>query len=311
MLSSNIETAGDSLPLKRARSIPGSRFGFVLALPAQLLLLLVVVVPTLIVVWLSLTDWQPTDRMPWYKAELSGFGNFIDLFSDPRFTAAVGRTLLLVAICVTTEFVLAIVLGLLFLEQWPWKKIGVSVILLPMMIVPVDAANAFFMLFNEQGPINQIIGWVTGNPFGFAWLEDPQWALVPIILAEIWQWTPMMFLLVLTGFLTVSRTQWRAALALGASPSRAFVRIVLPLTLPVLTVALLIRTIETFKLFDVIYILTRGGPGAATESISMFMYTGGFVYFRMAYIAAAALLVLFVVITVCLALQRPLQRRHG
>ena len=82
MLSSNIETAGDSLPLKRARSIPGSRFGFVLALPAQLLLLLVVVVPTLIVVWLSLTDWQPTDRMPWYKAELSGFGNFIDLFSD-------------------------------------------------------------------------------------------------------------------------------------------------------------------------------------------------------------------------------------
>ncbi|HXM04753.1 MAG TPA: sugar ABC transporter permease, partial [Chthoniobacterales bacterium] len=154
-------------------------------------------------------------------------------------------------------------------------------------------------------------GWVTGHPFGFAWLEDPQWALVPIILAEIWQWTPMMFLLVLTGFLTVSRTQWRAALALGASPSRAFVRIVLPLTLPVLTVALLIRSIETFKLFDVIYILTRGGPGAATESISMFMYTGGFVYFRMAYIAAAALLVLFVVITVCLALQRPLQRRHG
>jgi multiple sugar transport system permease protein len=80
--------------------------------------------------------------------------------------------------------------------------------------------------------------------------------------------------------------------------------------LPVLVLAVLIRAIETFKIFDVVYILTRGGPGAATESISMFMYNGAFVYFRMGYIAAAALLVLFVVISVCLAIYKPLHRHH-
>jgi multiple sugar transport system permease protein len=202
-------------------------------------------------------------------------------------------------------------LALLFLEEWTWKKFAVTVLLLPMMIVPVDAANAFFMLFNEHGPINQIIGWITQGPFQFAWLADPQWALLPILLVEIWQWTPLMFLLVLTAFLGVSRTQWRAALALGASPSYAFRRIILPLSLPLLTVAVLIRAVETFKIFDAIYILTRGGPGTATESVSMFMYNGGLVYFRMAYIAAAALLVLVVVISLCLAVQKPLLDRHG
>jgi multiple sugar transport system permease protein len=209
------------------------------------------------------------------------------------------------------ELGLAILLALLFLEEWAWKKLAVTVLLLPMMIVPVDAANAFFMLFNEHGPVNQIIGWITQRPFQFAWLANPQWALIPILLVEIWQWTPLMFLLVLTAFLGVSRTQWRAALALGASPFYAFRRIILPLSLPLLTVAVLIRGIETFKIFDAIYILTRGGPGAATESVSMFMYNGGFVYFRMAYIAAAALLVLLLVISLCLAVQKPLLNRHG
>ena len=104
--------------------------------------------------------------------------------------------------------------------------------------------------------------------------------------------------LILTAFINVPRNQWRAALALGATPARAFFSVVLPLSLPVIIVAVLIRAIETFKIFDVIYILTRGGPGATTESISMYMYNGAFVYFRMGYVAAAALLVLFVVVSV-------------
>jgi len=279
--------------------------------PAQLLLLVFVLVPTIVVVWLSFTDWQPTDRTPWYQAGWNGWDNFVELAGDQRFLGAVLRTLAIVVVSTAVELGLAVLLALLFLEEWAWKKFAVTVLLLPMMIVPVDAANAFFMLFNEHGPVNQIIGWIMQRPFQFAWLANPQWALTPILLVEIWQWTPLMFLLVLTAFLGVSRTQWRAALALGASPFYAFRRIILPLSLPLLTVAVLIRSIETFKIFDAIYILTRGGPGAATESVSMFMYNGGFVYFRMAYIAAAALLVLLLVISLCLAVQKPLLERHG
>jgi len=285
-------------------------FNVRLVLPAQLTMMAVVLVPTLIAIWLSLTDWQPTSGVPWYRSELIWFWNFNDLWFDDRFTAALIRTIIVVAVCVAAELGIALSLALLFLDDWPWRKIAVSVIILPMMIVPVDAANAFFMLFNERGPINHVISLLLGRPFEFSWLSDADWAMAPIMLAEIWQWTPLMFLLVLTGFMNLPRNQVRAAIVLGASPVRIFFRIMLPLLAPVITLAVLIRAIETFKIFDPVYILTRGGPGASTETISMFMYNGAFVYFRMGYVAAAALIVLILVTSLCAALARPL-RRHG
>jgi len=285
-------------------------FNVAIALPAQLTVLIVVLVPTLIVVWLSLTDWQPTQGIPWYQADFVWFWNYYDLFHDERFVAAVVRTLLVVTVCITVEFLLAMGLALLFLDDWAWRKIAVSIIIMPMMIVPVDAANAFFMLFNDRGPINYLISMIIGRAFEFAWLADPNWALFPIMLSEIWQWTPLMFLLVLTGLMNLPENQIRAAYVLGASRTRIFLRVMLPLLTPVIIIALLVRSIETFKIFDPVYILTRGGPGAATETISMFMYNGAFVYFRIGYIAAAALMILVVVVAICFALSRPLQRHH-
>jgi len=285
-------------------------FNVAIALPAQLTVLTVVLVPTLIVVWLSLTDWQPTEGIPWYRADLVWFWNYYDLFHDARFVAAVARTLLVVVACMAAEFLLAMGLALLFLDDWPWRKIAVSIIILPMMVVSVDAANAFFMLFNDRGPINYLISLIIGRPFEFAWLSDPTWALLPIMLSEIWQWTPLMFLLVLTGLMNLPENQIRAAYVLGASRTRIFLRVMLPLLMPVIIIALLVRSIETFKIFDPVYILTRGGPGAATETISMFMYNGAFVYFRIGYIAAAALMILIVVVAICFTLSRPLKRHH-
>jgi multiple sugar transport system permease protein len=263
------------------------------------------------VLWLAITDWQPTSGVPWFDAEVIWHWNFEDLYYDDRFKAAVLRTVFVVAVCVALELTIALGLALLFLDEWPWRKLAVSAVILPMMIIPVDAANAFFMLFNERGPINHLISLVIGRSYDFSWLAHPDWALLPIMLAEIWQWTPLMFLLVLTGLMNLPQNQIRAALVLGASPVRIFFRIMLPLLSPVIAIALLVRSIETFKIFDPVYILTRGGPGASTETISMFMYNGAFVYFRMAYIAAAALLVLIVVLSICIALARPLSRHHG
>jgi multiple sugar transport system permease protein len=298
-------------PESAKRRRPIIPIGLVAVLPAQVTVMFVVLVPTLIVIWLSLTDWQPTAGIPWYKAEFIWFWNFDDLRYDDRFISAVIRTIFVVAVCVGTELLLALALALLFLDEWPWRKLAVSVIILPMMIVPVDAANAFFMLFNDRGPINHIISLLIGRVYEFSWLSDPLWALVPIMLAEIWQWTPLMFLLVLTGFMNLPENQVRAAMALGASPTRILFKIMLPLLLPIIVIALLIRSIETFKIFDPVYILTRGGPGAATETISMFMYNGAFVYFRIGYIAAAALIVLVVVVSICMALARPIKWFHG
>lgn len=307
-----------SVPLdKRAAAEEGGRerrpllpFNVALVLPAQLTVLAVVLVPSIIVIWLSLTDWQPTSGIPWYEAELIWHWNFYDLWYDDRFVSALVRTVVVVTVAVALELVLALGLALLFLEEWPWRKVAVSVIILPMMIIPVDGANAFFMLFNEKGPINHMISLVIGREYTFSWLSEPDWAMIPIVLAEVWQWTPLMFLLILTGLMNVPENQVRAAMVLGASPSRIFFRIVLPLLTPVIAIALVVRAIETFKIFDPVYILTRGGPGAATETISMFMYNGAFVYFRMGYIAAAALIVLVVVLGLCIALARPLKRHR-
>lgn len=283
-------------------------FNIALVLPAQLTIMAVVLVPTLILLWLAITDWQPTQGVPWYQATSVWFWNFYDLWYDDRFVNAVLRTLFVVFVCVSIELIIALGLALLFLDEWPWRKFAVSLVILPMMIIPVDAANAFFMLFNDRGPINHLISLVINRPFEFSWLSHPTWAMAPIMLAEIWQWTPLMFLLILTGLMSLPQNQVKAAVVLGASPMRIFFRIMLPLLIPVISIALLIRAIETFKIFDPVYILTRGQPGGATETISMFMYNGAFVYFRMGYIAAAALIVLILVVSVCLALSKPLKR---
>jgi len=283
-------------------------FNVALVLPAQLTVLGIVLVPTLMILWLAITDWQPTQNVPWWDAYPVWYWNFYDLWWDDRFVNAVLRTFLLVGVCMVVELALALGLALLFLDEWPWRKLAVSAVILPMMIIPVDAANAFFMLFNDRGPINHLISLVIGEPYTFSWLSHPTWAMAPIMLCEIWQWTPLMFLMVLTGLMSLPQNQIRAAVLLGASPARIFFRIMLPLLLPVMSVAVLIRAIETFKIFDPVYIMTRGQPGGATESISMYMYNGAFVYFRMGYIAAAALIVLVLVISVCLALSRPLKR---
>ncbi|MGF1609161.1 MAG: carbohydrate ABC transporter permease [Kiloniellales bacterium] len=296
--------AGTPRPISLLR-VP---FNLVLVIPAQVTVMAVVVVPTLIVLWLAITDWQPTQAVPWFEAEPIWLWNFYDLWYDDRFVNALLRTLFVVGACIAIELVLALGLALLFIEDWAWKKLAVSVVILPMMIIPVDAANAFFMLFNERGPINHLISLAIGVPYEFSWLSHPTWAMLPIMLTEIWQWTPLMFLLVLTGLTSLPQNQIRAAVVLGASPVRIFFRIMLPLLTPVIGIAVLIRSIETFKIFDPVYILTRGQPGGATETISMFMYNSAFVYFRFGYVAAAALIVLVVVISICIALSNPLKR---
>jgi multiple sugar transport system permease protein len=307
MADTPCETANPPKPSIQIWRMP---FHVALVLPAQLTVLSIVLIPTLIVIWLAFTDWQPTGGAPWYRADTVWFWNFYDLWYDERFVNAVLRTFFVVVVCVSAELMLALGLALLFLEEWWWQKIAVSIIILPMMIIPVDAANAFFMIFNDHGPINHIVSLMSGHPFEFSWLSDPNWALLPIMLCEIWQWTPLMFLLVLTGLINLPQNQIRAAIMLGASPPRIFFRLVLPLLSPVLGIAVLIRSIETFKIFDPIYIMTRGQPGGATETISMYMYNGAFVYFRMGYIAAAALIVLVLVIGACLALAKPITG-HG
>jgi multiple sugar transport system permease protein len=312
----------------RAATVPGRRMGAAeeprstvsgqvpfavwLIVPAEVVLLSVVVFPTLMSLWLSLTSWSPTSGVNWWQAEFQWFANYGQLLlGDDRFRAALVRTIFVVVFAVAAELVVGMCLALLFFDEFPWRKIAISAVILPMMIVPVDAANAFFMLFRDVGPVNQVLGMIVGHPVRFAWLSDSNLAIVPVLLVEIWQWTPLMFLMLLTGLVALPQNQLRAAVALGASPWQLFWRVMLPLVAPVVILSIVIRSVEIFKIFDPVYILTRGGPGTSTETISMWMYDNGFVYFRIAYVAAAGFLVLVVVLAYVLLILRPVSRHTG
>jgi multiple sugar transport system permease protein len=272
------------------------RLGFRLTLPAQILVLFISVFPLLMQFYISMTDWSPLDGVGWWDAYQSWntFANYTDLMSDGRFWDALGRTGLVMVVCVPAEFLLGFALALLFMDDFRGKRVFYSVLLMPMMVVPAVAGYMFFMLFQSGGPVNDIISRLTGTTFTLAWLSSPDWALVAVMLADIWQWTPLMFLILLAGLAGVPDDQLKAATLLGASWPQRFRTIILPKMKTIIIIALAIRVIENFKIFDTLYIMTGGGPGVATETISVYIYKITQQDLIWGYVAAIALVILIV-----------------
>ncbi|MBM3516821.1 MAG: sugar ABC transporter permease [Alphaproteobacteria bacterium] len=265
-----------------------------MTLPTQLLLLFIFVFPGLMIIYVSLTWWGPLDGTPWYDAyeSLNWFDNYIEAFSDERLWGSIGRTLLIMLVAVPAEFLIGLGLAVLFVDSFPLKRVFYSILLMPMMIVPAVAGYMFFMLFQSNGPINQILSILTGSTVDFVWLNDPNLAFVAIMIADIWQWTPLMFLILLAGMLGVPEDQMKAATLLGASWGQKFFRIVLPKMKVVMIIAIVIRAVEAFKLFDVMYVMTKGGPGVATETVSVYIYKVTFFDLEWAYVSAIGFMIM-------------------
>lgn len=263
-----------------------------LTLPGQIVSLMVLVVPLLVALYMSFTDWSPT-RGTLIDATFVGFENYSELLVyDTRFVYSVLRTLLISMACLSLEFTLGLGLAVLFLREFRGKSLLFSAFLTPMMILPVVVGYTFWMLFQTNGPINQMIEFVFGAQATLEWFRSAPSAMVAVIVTEVWHWTPLFFLILLSGLNAIPENPVRAAVILGASPRQVFWRIVLPMLKPVIIVAFVIRSMEIIKLFDEVYMLTRGGPGSATETISLYIYKLAFNDFQLAYGAAAAFIVL-------------------
>ena len=273
-----------------------AKLGFRLTLPAQILVLFISVFPLLMQLYISLTDWAPLTGIGWWDAwELwNGFANYSDLVHDDRLWSALGRTGLVMLVCVPAEFLLGLGLATLFADDFPGKRLFYSILLMPMMVVPAVAGYMFFMLFQSGGPVNDIMSSLTGSPVTIAWLSDPTLALLAVMVADIWQWTPLMFLILLAGLVGVPEDQMKAATLLGANAWQRFTTIVLPKMRTIIIIALAIRVIENFKIFDTLYIMTGGGPGVATETISVYIYKLTTQDLIWGYVAAIALAILIV-----------------
>ena len=279
-----------------ASSDEGARLGLKLTLPAQILVLFIAVFPLLMQLYISLTDWSPLSGIGWWNAWKlwNTFANYTDLVSDSRFWRALWRTVIVMAVCVPAEFMLGLALAMLFIEEFPGKRVFYSILLMPMMVVPAVAGYMFFMLFQSGGPVNDVLSRITGFPITLAWLSDPTLALLAVMIADIWQWTPLMFLILLAGLVGVPDDQIKAATLLGANSWQRFATIVLPKMKAIIVIALAIRLIENFKIFDTLYIMTGGGPGVATETISVYIYKVTTQDLIWGYVAAIALAILIV-----------------
>jgi len=288
-------------PAAKPEPDESARLGLRLTLPAQVLVLFISVFPLLMQLYISLTDWSPLSGLAWPRAwEMwNTFANYTDLLSDNRLWSALGRTLLVMAICVPVEFLLGLGLAILFADNFPGKRLLYSILIMPMMVVPAVAGYMFYMLFQSGGPVNDLLSAISGMPVTVAWLSDPTLALAAVMVADIWQWTPLMFLILLAGLVGVPQDQVKAATLLGANAWQRFVTIVLPRMRAIIIIALAIRVIECFKIFDTLFIMTGGGPGVATETISVYIYKITTQDLIWGYVAAIALAILIVLSVAC------------
>ena len=275
-----------------------------LLLPTQILLVFIVAFPLILQLYISFTYWTPLDGEPWYMAYQSWawFQNYIDFFTDADLWAAIGRTLLFVAIAVPIQVGLGLALAALFYEQIYFRSIFYSIVLVPMMIVPAVAGYIFYLLFQQTGPINGLIHLFYADAYSINWLNNPTRAFIAVIIADVWQWTPLMFLILYAGLLSVPDDQMRAAKILGANWRQRFTMIALPRMKTLIIIALTLRTIECLKIFDLLFVMTAGGPGVATQSISVYLYKRTFQDMEWSYVTAIgiALLIIITAITIYL-----------
>jgi multiple sugar transport system permease protein len=285
--------------------------GLLFVLPAILILLAITVFPLIYELRLAFQSLELTVSE---EATWVGLQNFVDILTDdPRFWNAMRVTAILMVGGVTIQLALGIGLALLLNRLGRGRSVMVGLFLIPVMIAPVVAGFQFRMIYHDQfGPLNYIIEMITGGRWGgLAWIADPKVALYAIMMADVWQWTPFLMLIVLAGLQAIPVELYEAAEVDGASGAQAFGRITLPLLLPVITIGILIRAMDSFKLFDIIYLLTGGGPGDTTESISFYTYLQGFKFFSLGYTAAMAFLQLLVIWAIAQLFLRVQKRQTG
>lgn len=304
----------DSASMKRTTVRNTERFSFFLILPAQFMLYFIVVFPFLASIYLSLTTWSPmtSGGIKWYGAYnfWGGLTNYWNIIRDIDFLKSLLRTFIIVGVVVPVEFFIGLGLAFLFADHFPGKKIFHSVLLAPMMVVPAVVGFIFYMLFQSSGPINAILSGILFRDINIAWLQGRVSALISIMIADIWEWSPLMFLILLSGLMALPQDQINAAIILGASRWQRFKRIIFPLMKPVMIIALIIRGLEAIKIFDVVWLMTSGGPGISTETISVYMYRQGFKYMNWSWVTAGGIIVLILVVIISLYALRPIKQEE-
>lgn len=270
----------------------GRHNGPLLVAPALALLFLMNIFPLLWSLGLSFFHYRANRLAP---PRFAGLYYYEKVLSDPAVWDRLQTTALVVIATVGAQLIVGFLLALLFEKEFPGRRVLLMMVLTPMMLSYV-AVGAFFRYYYEPtfGLVSQAINAITGGTFIL--METTAGALAAIVFADAWMWSPFVMLLVLAGLVSVPKYLYEAAEIDRASWWRRFWTITFPYIRGLLLLALLFRTIEAFKLFDIVFLLTEGGPGTSTETIAVFVYRMAFQYFKTSQSSALAYILLFIVI---------------
>lgn len=273
--------------------------------PAFIVIAVILIYPLGYSLWLSFHEW--TLRGFRQGIPFVGLQNYRDLFSNPDFLNSLRITATFVILAVGIEFVLGMGLALLLNHDLRGKNFIRAMILLPMMCTNVVIGLTWRLLLNyEFGLVNYYLGVIGAGPF--EWLSKPAVAFSAVILVDVWNTTSFVALLLLAGLQALPDEPFEAARIDGASAWQSFTNITLPLLRQTILVVLLWRMIDTFRIFDVIYLLTAGGPARATETVSIYVYRYGFQSFNLGYASAASYIMILIMLIIAAILARMMGR---
>lgn len=238
--------------------------------------------------------------------------NFARLLSDGFFLSALLHTLVYAAAALTCEFLFGLGLAVLLHHEMRGRSFFRAALLVPMMLPPVVVGVVWRLVLNPNfGAINGTLKSFGMRTESLTWTASPRLAFLSVIAVDVWQWTPFVFLILLAGLQAIPQEPYEAALIDGSSSWQTFRHITLPLLKPAILIVLLLRTMDLLRVFDQIFILTEGGPGFATETISLYIYRAAFRFGDFGYAAAMSFVLLIVTNSISLAYIRLLQKQEG
>jgi len=279
-----------------------------MVVPCLAIMLGIGIFPLIFSIGISFIRWEP--KIP--GRPFVWFANYKDILTSIEFWTAMRTTAVIVIVSVTLEFFFGLRLALIMAGKVRGKRLYMAILILPVMMVPVVVGYTWRILWHPTyGPINQILSWFVGHRVMISWLTQTKTAFFALIVTELWQWTPFMFLLLLAGLKSLPVELFESARIDGASSWQIFRYVTLPLLKPIIAIAIIIRFMDAFREFDKIFQLTGGGPGVATETISLFIYRNGFRYFKMGYASALSYLTLIIIVAFSMIYIKALRRSAG
>jgi len=279
----------------------GRRY-WVFAVPAALVVLLVILFPWIFTIFMSVHDWKVSGDTPYV-----GFANYAKMLHDQRFIDAVWRTLIFTAASVIAPLILGVWAAVCFAANFKGRGLARTLFVLPMMATPVAISLVWTMMFHPQlGVLNYLLTAIGLPPS--TWVYDGSTVIPTLVMVETWQWTPLVMLIVLGGIASLPSDPYEAAVLDGASAWQMFRHITLPLVMPFIMVAAVIRIIDALKTFDTIYVITLGGPGSASETINILLYQTAFAYYDLGYGSAMVVVFFVLILLISMLLLRLRQR---